>query len=32
VKVEVRQDPRCQELMAKFIAAQPALWAEDIGE
>jgi creatinine deaminase len=32
VKVEVFQDARCQELMAKFIAAQPTLWAEDIGE
>ena len=32
VKVEVLQDARCQELMAKFIAAQPTLWAEDIGE
>jgi cytosine deaminase len=32
VKVEVLQDSRCQELMAQFIAAQPTLWAEDIGE
>ena len=32
VKVEVLQDPRCQELMAQFIAAKPTLWAEDIGE
>lgn len=32
VTVEVLQDPRCQELMARFIAAQPTLWAEDIGE
>jgi cytosine/creatinine deaminase len=32
VKVEVLQDSRCQELMAQFIAAKPALWAEDIGE
>ena len=32
VTVEVLQDPRCQELMAQFIAAQPTLWAEDIGE
>ena len=31
VTVEVLQDPRCQELMAKFIAAHPTLWAEDIG-
>jgi cytosine deaminase len=32
VVVEVLQDARCQELMAQFIRAQPALWAEDIGE
>jgi cytosine deaminase len=32
VTVEVLQDPRCQELMARFIAAHPTLWAEDIGE
>jgi cytosine deaminase len=32
VKVEVLQDARCQELMARFIQAHPALWAEDIGE
>jgi cytosine deaminase len=32
VKVEVLQDARCRELMATFIAAQPTLWAEDIGE
>ena len=32
VKVEVLDDPRCQELMARFIQASPALWAEDIGE
>ena len=32
VKVEVLQDSRCQELMAKFIAAKPTVWAEDIGE
>jgi cytosine/creatinine deaminase len=31
VKVEVRRDARCQALMARFIAAQPALWNEDIG-
>lgn len=31
VAVEVLQDPRCQELMAKFIQAHPLLWAEDIG-
>jgi cytosine deaminase len=32
VAITVLQDPRCQELMAGFIAAQPALWNEDIGE
>lgn len=32
VTVEVLQEPRCQELMARFIAAHPTLWAEDIGE
>ena len=32
VKVEVLQDARYQELMARFIAANPALWQEDIGE
>ena len=32
VKVEVVQDARCRELMDRFIAANPALWAEDIGE
>jgi creatinine deaminase len=32
VKVEVLQDARCRELMARFIAANPALWQEDIGE
>ncbi|HEX3314643.1 MAG TPA: nucleoside deaminase [Gemmataceae bacterium] len=31
VKVEVRQDPRCIELMRRFIAASPKLWNEDIG-
>lgn len=31
VRVEVRDDARCQALMARFIAAQPALWNEDIG-
>ncbi|HKW96000.1 MAG TPA: nucleoside deaminase [Methylomirabilota bacterium] len=32
VKVEVLQDARCQELMTRFIQANPALWSEDIGE
>jgi creatinine deaminase len=31
VKVEVVQDARCQELMARFIREHPELWAEDIG-
>jgi len=32
VKVEVLDDARCQESMTRFIKANPALWAEDIGE
>jgi len=32
VVVEVLQDRRCQDLMARFIQAQPTLWAEDIGK
>jgi cytosine/creatinine deaminase len=32
VVVEVLQEPACQELMARFIQAYPALWAEDIGQ
>jgi cytosine deaminase len=31
VTVDVLQDSRCQELMARFIRAHPSLWAEDIG-
>jgi creatinine deaminase len=31
VVVEVRQDPRCIDLMRRFIAAHPSLWNEDIG-
>ena len=31
VNVEVLQDERCIALMTRFIAAQPGLWAEDIG-
>jgi creatinine deaminase len=31
VTVDVRQDARCQELMAEFIRTHPSLWAEDIG-
>ena len=32
VVLDVRDDARCIELMRAFIAAQPALWNEDIGE
>jgi cytosine deaminase len=32
VTVDVRDDPRCVEMMHDFIAAQPDLWNEDIGE
>lgn len=32
VVVEVLQDPTCIALMRDFIAAEPALWNEDIGE
>jgi len=31
VEIEVLQDDRCIALMEKFIAANPALWNEDIG-
>ena len=31
VAVEVLQDPRCVELMRRFIADNPELWNEDIG-
>jgi creatinine deaminase len=31
VAVAVLDDLRCQELMVRFIAAHPDLWAEDIG-
>jgi cytosine deaminase len=30
--VAVADDPACYELLQRFIAEQPALWAEDIGE
>jgi len=30
-KVDVLDDARCQELMARFIRAHPDLWNEDIG-
>lgn len=32
VRVEVVDDPRCIDLMARFIAEHPALWNEDIAE
>lgn len=32
VRVIDLQDDRCIEMMERFIAAQPALWNEDIGE
>ncbi len=32
VEVTVVNDPRCIELMQRFIEAHPALWNEDIGE
>ena len=31
VEVVVLDDPRCRELMARFIAAHPEVWNEDIG-
>jgi cytosine/creatinine deaminase len=32
VALDVRDDAECVELMREFIAAEPALWDEDIGE
>ncbi|MFA5531323.1 MAG: nucleoside deaminase [Thiohalomonadaceae bacterium] len=32
VIVEVLDDPTCVDMMSRFIAEQPALWNEDIGE
>ena len=32
VEVTVLDDPACAQMMRDFIAAQPALWNEDIGE
>ncbi|MES2442552.1 MAG: nucleoside deaminase [Pseudomonadota bacterium] len=32
VTVEIVGDPRCIDLMRRFIAEQPALWNEDIAE
>ena len=31
VEVEVRDDPRCAELMERFIRERPDVWNEDIG-
>ncbi|WP_418608183.1 hypothetical protein [Georgenia sp. SUBG003] len=32
VEVVVLDDPACVALMREFVAAEPALWNEDIGE
>jgi creatinine deaminase len=32
VEVDIVDDPRCVELMTRFIAERPDLWNEDIGE
>lgn len=32
VKLEVANDPRCIELMRRFISEHPELWNEDIGK
>lgn len=32
IEIEVLQDPRCIQLMEDFIAANPEMWNEDIGE
>jgi cytosine/creatinine deaminase len=32
VRVEVVDDPRCVQMMTEFIASNPDLWNEDIGE
>lgn len=32
VELDVRDDAQCQALMDTFIARQPEVWAEDIGE
>jgi cytosine/creatinine deaminase len=32
VEIEILDDPECVTLMSDFIAANPALWNEDIGE
>jgi len=32
VELEILNDAECQQLMRDFVAANPALWNEDIGE
>ena len=32
VEVVIVDDPKCIELMERFISEKPELWAEDIGE
>lgn len=32
VELDLRDDAQCRQLMQDFIARQPALWSEDIGE
>jgi cytosine/creatinine deaminase len=32
VELDLRDDAQCRELMQDFIARQPELWNEDIGE
>ena len=32
VELEILDDEECQQLMRDFIASNPALWSEDIGE
>jgi creatinine deaminase len=32
VELDLRDDAQCKQLMQDFIAQQPALWSEDIGE
>lgn len=32
VELDLRDDAQCKQLMQDFIAQQPELWNEDIGE
>jgi cytosine deaminase len=32
VELVLANDPQCVEMMTEFIAAEPQLWNEDIGE